>query len=142
MIEVIPTIPDATGAYAIIGYRIDCRAGKSFVVLPEIPEPKMGKYMDLCRPGPPVDHRNPHKDVIHIGFGIFNITIEIGIVVKSIRVQQFILRMVLGPLVFFNQFSVGKFFMGVLVQILAIGMCWGRDLMKIEFLDIFPVIAL
>ena len=90
-----------------------------------------------------VRDRDLDQDVFGIGLGIFHEHIEVAIVVEYSGVEQFELRLVLSaPPVFFHQLTVGEFRLGILVQILHVGVRRRRVEVEVVFLHVLAVIAL
>ena len=71
---------------------MNLRFAEACIVFPEIAKPKMGNHMNRCRFRSSVIDRNFHQNIIDIRFRIFNVTIEIAVVLEYIRIQQFKFR--------------------------------------------------
>ena len=100
-------------------------------------KPKAGRFR------PTVRDRDLDQDVFCVGLSVFDEHIEITIVVEYSCVQQFELRLVLpASPVFFNQLTVGKFRLGILVEVLHVGVRGGRVEVEVVLLYVLTMIAL
>ncbi len=87
MIQVIPAISNASGLHLVSRNGFHTRACITLVVFPKVTKPQMWQHMDIGSFSSPIYYCHLHKDIIDIGFGVFNITIKIGIVFKDSCIQ-------------------------------------------------------
>src|SRR4051812_36945513 len=98
--------------------------------------------MNFSRLGTPVVHGDLDQQFFGICLGVFDENIEIPIVIEYTSIQQLILEVVPGTLAIrFHEITIWKLPLGILVQILHIGM--GRRAVQIEvvLLHVFAMIA-
>jgi hypothetical protein len=86
----------------------------------------------------PVVNGDLHQDIVDLRFGIFDVTIEIAVIVEHACVKQLIFRACSVFFVFFHQFQIRECFLWVFVEESAIGM--GRRGIKME-IELFHVLA-
>jgi hypothetical protein len=99
--------------------------------------------MDCGRFRPAINHTDPDKQVFRSVLGIFYEDIEVAVFVEDTRLQQFVLHVAtITPPVRLDQVVIGKLGLGVLVQILHVGMRGRAVKVEVVFLDIFTVVAL
>jgi len=110
---------------------------------PQIPEPQAGNNRETGRLITTVTNSYAYQNIFFIGLGIFGINIEITALVENTRIGQFILPLGAWPLpVGIQEFSIWKFPVGVLIQVLHVRMCGGIIKVVIQLFYIFPVVTL
>ena len=86
-----------------------------------------------------IRHRDPDQDVLYIALRVLDKGIKIAVVIKDAGIQEFEFRLIFAPsAVLFHQFRVRKLRLGILVQILHIGV--RRRAVKIE-VALFHILA-
>jgi len=91
----------------------------------------------------PVADRNPDQQVLGICLGILDKNVEIAVVIEHTGVEQFVLRLLAAaPVIRLHQVTIRIGCLGILVEILHIGV--GRRAVQIEvvLLDILAMIPL
>ncbi len=110
---------------------------------PGIAEPHRRQQAKIGGFRPAVRDRDLDQDVFGIGLGVFDEHIEVAIVVEYSGVEQFELRLVLpASPVFFHQLPVGKFRLGILVEILHVRVRGRGVEVEVILLHVLAVIAL
>src|SRR5215472_9379588 len=90
-----------------------------------------------------IESGDSNEDVFHIRFGIFDKDIEIAVVGKNSRIEQFKFRLgSAAPRVFFDQSFVGEFGLRILVQHAHVAVRGSRIEIEIALLYILAVVAL
>lgn len=110
---------------------------------PGIAEPEGRQQVEAGRVRPPIADGDAHQQVIRGGLGVFHEDVVIAVVPEYARVEQFVFP--LGPgaaPVGRDQNLVGEGRLGILVEMLQVGMSGRAVAVEIVFLDVFPVIAL
>src|SRR5215472_817164 len=90
-----------------------------------------------------IESGDSNEDVFHIRFGIFDKDIEIAVVGKNSRIEQFKFPLAsAASRVFFEQSLVGEFGLRVLVQHAHVAVCGSRIEIEIALFHILAVVAL
>src|SRR5215469_668259 len=90
-----------------------------------------------------IEGGDSNEDVLHIRFGIFDEDIEIAMVEKNSRIEQFKFRLAsAAPRVFFDQSLVGEFGLRILVQHAHVTVCGSRIKIEVALFHILAVVAL
>ena len=99
--------------------------------------------MNRCRFRPAIVDGHAHQNIVGRGLGVFHENIEVAVVVKNARVEQFKFSFRFAALrVFRDELIVGKGALRILVKHLQIGMRRCRVEVIIQFLHVLAVIAL
>ena len=99
--------------------------------------------MQLGRVRSPVGRRDPHQDVFGIPLGVLHEDVEIAVLIEDAGVEEFVLHLLPGPpTVRPDEILIGKGRLGVLVEVLHVGV--GRRAVEVEvvLLHILAVVRL
>ena len=99
--------------------------------------------MKLCRFGTAVVNCDSDQNVFCVSLGVLDEYIEIAVVIENARVEEFVLKFFSrAAAVFLYQVTIGKFPLGILVEVLHVGMCGCAVEIEVVFLDVLAVVAL
>ena len=116
---------------------------KIFFPRPRVAKPKLRQQMDCRRFRPAIVDGHAHQNIVGRGLGVFHENVEVAVVVKNARVEQFKFHLGLAAFrIFRNELVVGKFPLRILVKHLQVGMRRRRVEVIIKFLHVLAVIAL
>ena len=110
---------------------------------PVVAEPQGRQHVQLGRRRPPVDRGDLHQDVLRATLGVLHEDVEVAVVLEDARVEQLVLHLVAGaPPVRLHQVGVGIGRLGILVEVLHVGV--GRRAVEVEvvLLDVLAVVPL
>jgi len=109
---------------------------------PVIARPELGQYLQACGLVRTVMHGDAHEDIVGLMLGVFDADVAVVVVCKRTGIEDFILG-VRQPAtgVFGDQVGVRKGRMGVFVEHAHVGMARHAIDEKVQFLDVFTVVA-
>ncbi len=119
------------------------RLGRVNGPAPVIARPQLGQHVQLRRLIRTVMHGDPHENIVGMVLGVFDADVAIAVVFKHAGVEDFVLGIfkpaagVLG-----DQVRIRKRGMRVFVEHAHIGMARYAIDEKVQFLDVFTVVAL
>jgi hypothetical protein len=91
----------------------------------------------------PIVHRHLHQDVDRRGLGVFDLDVEVAVVVEHAGIDQLELGLVLATAsVLIDQLCIGEGRLRVLVEELEVGVGRRRIEIVVKLLDVLAVIAL
>src|SRR5271166_6095004 len=109
---------------------------------PGVSEPDRGQQSKAGCFRSAIRYRNFDENVLGAGLRVFHKYIEISIVVECACIEQFELCLILAALpVLLDQLAVGKRCLGILVEVLHVGMRWRRVEIEVVLLHILAVIT-
>src|SRR5271166_3631040 len=98
--------------------------------------------MKLRRFRSAVVHRNLDQHIFRIGLGVFHKHVEISIVIEDAGVEQFVLHLFpRTPPVRLNKVPIGILPLGILVQVLHVGVGGGAVDVEVIFLYVFAMVS-
>ncbi|CRM28691.1 hypothetical protein [Pseudomonas sp. 24 R 17] len=118
------------------------RPGRIKGPAPVIARPQLGQHLQAGRLVRTVVHGDAHEEVVGLVLGIFDADVAVTVVGEHPGVEDFvlgILQVTAGVLA--DQVVVGKGCMGVFVEHAHVGMARHAIDEKVQFLDVFAVVA-
>src|SRR5260370_2280030 len=106
-------------------------------------EPECMQPVQRCRFGSSVDDGDVYEDILRGSFGVFNVHVEITIIVEYTCVNQLIFgHAAPAPAILLYQVSIGVLGLGLFIQVFHIAV--GRSVVTLVLLlfDVFPAVAL
>jgi hypothetical protein len=144
--EALPEVPvrEGDGAAGLIpGHLTKRRAGRGAAAGPIIAEPEGGQEVERGGFRAAVVHGDSDEQVLGGRLGVFDQDIKIAVLIKNPGVQQFILGPAAPALaVGCDEVVVGVGGLGILVEVLHVGMRRSRVQIEVVLLDILSMVAL
>ena len=110
---------------------------------PGIAKPKRGQQMQGRCFGPAIRCRNANANIFDVGLGVLNKDIEVAVLLEDPGIQQLVFGIKLAaPAALGDQRRIGILALGILVQILHVGVRRSVVEVEIALLDVFAVVAL
>ena len=109
---------------------------------PVIARPELGQHLQACGLVRTVMHGDAHENIVGLMLGVFDTDVAVVVVCEHTGIKDFILG-IRQPTtgVFGDQVSVGKGRMGIFVEHAHVGMARHAIDEKVQFLDVFTVVA-
>ena len=109
---------------------------------PRIAEPNRRQHVQVRRVGSVVGDEDANQDVVGVGFGIFDLDVEILIAVEYARVEQLELRIIPSAApVLRHERRIRERFLRILVEAFHVAVRRRVIQVEVAFLDVFAVVA-